>query len=215
MKFLYFALFVTFFLLGFFNAQSLELEGGPAWRKEMLIIGTPHSGLKEAIELLHLPMFLDKPIKKLGLASWGALFDPPPGERRPIPIEITFEHTYHIVRHPFYVIKELNKERGKSLKQWERLIKACVPEIKPEDRGIVLYAKVWLYFNLLAEKKAEQTFRFEELAEFAHHLEIPPPITEGSFYPTKVSWPLLEEILDYELFIQVKELAAKYGYSTE
>lgn len=144
------------------------------------------------------------------IAPWGPGFN-----------NYTFEHIFHQVRHPLKTIASAGNEPPIS---WI-FVKKFVPEIEMDDPKIVKGAKYWYYWNLLAEKKAEWTYRIEDIenqiGEMVALLEIDldptilndiPTDTNTRRYTDVYSWEDLREALDEDLFYNIVEMASRYGY---
>lgn len=134
-----------------------------------------------------------------------------------------FEHIFHQVRNPLKTIASAGNEPPIS---W-LFIKKFIPEIEMDDPKIVKGAKYWYYWNLLAEKKAEWTYRIEDIENQVGKmaallgidlnpiiLEIIPTNTNTRGYWDVYSWEDLREALDADLFQNIVEMATRYGYDT-
>ncbi len=95
---------------------------------------------------------------KDGISSWLMTVEddnPPFG---PSAVDYSFEHTIHQVRNPIDTISS-----GLTIKEisWD-YIKKYIP-IGAGDSTLLKASKYWYYWNVLAEKKAEFTYKVEEI----------------------------------------------------
>jgi glycosyltransferase involved in cell wall biosynthesis len=159
-----------------------------------------------------------------GITSWLMAVDTESPPWGPPSNAYNFKHTLHQVRHPLKTIASAGNEPDRS---W-RYIQRFVPEIKLEDPKIVKGAKYWYYWNLLAEKKAELSYRVEHLDDSLDEINnllglnldkcilktIPKNVnTRG--YKEVYSWQDLKDNLDPELYGNIVEMALRYGYHVE
>lgn len=137
------------------------------------------------------------------IVSWGMTAKGYKSAWGPGYLEYDFARIVHQVRSPLTNIPTIMKEPKRS---WD-YIQSFVPEIKKNDPLIVKAAKCWYYWNLMAEKKSEYTFRVEDLAETEWKLDAEPfPEAES------VSVDELKAQLPDELYTNIMILAEKYGY---
>ncbi len=147
------------------------------------------------------------------LAPWG------PGFKK-----YQFAHIFHQVRHPLKTIASASHELKKS---WKFICEQC-PAIHLNEPAIVKAAKYWYYWNLMAERKAELTYRIEDmekiLPEMSRRLGVPldpqvllsiPKNTNTWHSTTTYTWKELQGALSPALYRRVYLLAKRYGYSTE
>ena len=143
--------------------------------------------------------------------------EPPPPPPPPPPV-----YTYtivHQVRHPLAVIASLSTI---ALVSWEQI--ACHTRLTVDDPPLTRAMLGWLYMNQLAQRRAEFTYRVENLREdfaeicrragFVVELKptwSTPENTNGRTHPP-VTWTQLEAE-DAALAAQVKEAALGYGYA--
>lgn len=143
---------------------------------------------------------------------WG------PGSR-----DYRFKHIFHQVRNPLKTIASVSNE---PFKAW-KYITAYIPQIKMEDPPLVKAAKYWIYWNQKAEKKAEWTYRLEDIdkkvEEMSKRLGIPlnkellaqiPKDTNTRHFTTQCTWTQLKTLLDADLYHKLTRLAKRYGYPT-
>ena len=136
-----------------------------------------------------------------------------------------FAHIFHQVRDPLNVIA--STYITENLDSWY-FIMNYIPEIHMQDSHLVKCAKYWYYWNLKAEKMAEWTYRVEDLdqkwEEFETRLgrkisrdsiENTPKNTNGrKTHPYEFTWEDLQNELGPELYRNIRDLAARYGYIT-
>lgn len=156
-----------------------------------------------------------------GVVSWTMTPDSDVTPWGPAFNNYTFEHIFHQVRHPLKTIASAGNEPSVS---WA-FVKKFVPEIEMDDPKIVKGAKYWYYWNLLAEKKAEWTYRIEDIENQIGEMvtllgvDLDPMILNDIStdintrrYKDVYSWEDLKEALDETLFYNIVEMASRYGY---
>jgi hypothetical protein len=216
--------------------------------KKLRIIGCGRSGTRYSasifrglgLDILH---ELDTPGPENngsdGISSWFLAVDdlnPPNG---PTDIGYDFKFTLHQVRHPLLVIASFAQFILKEGTRSPEFIEKHIPGLRAElDTGeltlkqklILQAARYWYEWNLLAEKKATETVRLEELDQYlpdiCHELgidfdpdilhQISRKTNERQRYleeaPWVISWEDLEN-LDPYLTEKIKTLASHYGYA--
>lgn len=132
-----------------------------------------------------------------------------------------FVHIFHQVRDPLKSIASICKEPRES---WEYICKH-VPEINIFDPLLVRAAKYYYYWNLMAEKKAEWTYRIEDLENVFDKMskilgitldktavdKVPKNIaTRG--YTAPLTWADIREVVEPELYRKLIKMAIRYGY---
>lgn len=137
----------------------------------------------------------------------------------------TFKHIFHQVRHPLKVMASVYMNEPPE--SWE-FIYQHVPQIKNTDSLLVKCAKYWYYWNLKAEKKAEYTYRVEDienaLLEMSRRLNY--DLTQANLgmiskqtntreTPLELTWETLEESIPYQLFFDIQMMALRYGYQID
>lgn len=156
-----------------------------------------------------------------GVVSWPMTADSDTTPWGPGFNNYTFEHIFHQVRHPLKTIASAGNE---PLVSWI-FIKKFIPEIEMHDPKIVKGAKYWYYWNLLAEKKAELTYRIEDIENQIGKMiallevDLDPAILDNiptnkntRRYTDVYTWKDLREALDEGLFSNIIEMAIRYGY---
>lgn len=152
---------------------------------------------------------------RLDWAPWG-----------PLANHYKFRHIFHQVREPTKVIQSCFNTPPTAGWKW---IMRSIPEIQLSDSLLTKCAKYWYYWNLLAERQAEWTYRIEEIdsiyVEMGKKLgqqfnaETPKMISKKSNskgapkYP--ITWSVLRQELDPALYENVRSLARRYGYKGE
>ena len=132
-----------------------------------------------------------------------------------------FKHVFHQVRHPLKTMSSCTTEPSWS---WKFICKH-IPEIKIDEPLIVRCAKYWYYWNCRAEKKAEWTYRVEDmenaLDEMSKRLGISLEKNVLQNVPTNVNsrqrkieycWADIKAAVDPELYHKILSLANSYGY---
>lgn len=219
----------------FANAEAIQNRVEDRF---LLVTGCARGGttyITKVLEKNHLKIRHER-LGDDGMVAWQGAFDVNYGAHEwYLPdAKIRFQHIFHQTRHPLGVITSVyHKAYPKLGKNWAHAweyIMECVPEINREDSWVVKCAKYWYYWNLAAEKRAEWTYRVEDiekvLPEMSKRLGVELSVEVLATIPKdtnhrkpqsdfKATWAILQKELDPELFLKVKELAQRYGYSTE
>lgn len=239
MKFFLNVLFFSFSFIFHLNALPTSLNKNPSnppLERKFLITGCACSGTLYITHLLNkcgLEMGHEV-IEKDGFVAWQGAVDVNYGSwgwRLPSK-KVEFEVILHQVRDPIPVITSLYNCCAPILgKEWGRFWKyVCyyVPQINLDEPLVVRCAKYWYYWNLLAEQRAEWTYRIEDIDHVIDEMEnrmmvkLDREVLENLSKTThhhkrktsfRASWDLLKKELDPELFENIKSLALRYGYS--
>lgn len=137
-----------------------------------------------------------------------------------------FKHIFHQVRHPLLTIASVMKTEPKE--SWD-FIRKHVPQIKPTDNKLVKAVKYWIYWNRLAEEKAEMTYRIEDLEYVLDEIgavigySLPLEAVDGiskttnhrGDYEHVYTWSELKKILSPKLYAEFLNAAIHYGYVEE
>jgi hypothetical protein len=216
-------------------------------RKKLLITGCGRSGTFYATEVwrcLGLDIRHERPVPphgsmgKDGMASWFMTVDDPNPPFGPSAVGYEFDFVLHLVRHPLKVIAsaaQLLMGKGSLASSY---IEQNVPEahlnseecsLGPREQLILLSARYWYHWNLLAREKASETIQVEQLipelprlcelleVEYKPRLadKIPQNINARWQYvreePWVVEWTDIKT-LDSSLLEKIRNLAALYGY---
>lgn len=124
--------------------------------KKLLIIGCGRSGTKYTSTILS-ALGADMPHEKIGrdgMVSWKEAIQPK------WKLKLQYLNVYHQVRYPLDVINSCQTFQKESWK----LIENYIP-VDKEDQLIVKCMKYWYYWNLLSERKAQQTFQIEKIID--------------------------------------------------
>ena len=216
-------------------------------RKKLLITGCGRSGTFYATEVwrsLGLDIRHERPVLphgsmgKDGMASWFMTVDDPNPPFGPSAIGYKFDFVLHLVRHPLRVIASVAQLLLGKGSLASRYIEQNVPEIqlnseecslKPRDQLILLSARYWYHWNLLAQEKASDTIQVEqlipELPRLCELLEVEykPRLADKISQNTNARWQYVREepcvvewtdieTLDSSLLEKIRNLAALYGY---
>lgn len=132
-----------------------------------------------------------------------------------------FKHIFHQVRNP---LKAMSSFTTESPQAWQFVMKHT-PQIKIDDPQIVKCAKYWYYWNQKADKKAEWTYRVEDienaLEEMGNRMgihldkEAIKKVEKTLFHRNRnvdYSWEDLKANLTPVLYKKVIGMARKYGY---
>lgn len=219
MKFgVYLALFGLFF-------ASLEAKHERDER-ELLITGCARSGTAFIARVLRdcgLEVGHEKD-SAYGIVSWPMTVNTPQRLWGPPSARYRFKHIFHQVRHPLKTIASFHLANELS---WRYIFKH-IPEIRLDDKMIVRCAKYWVYWNLKAEKRAEFTYRVEDienaLPEMSRRLGVPldtkvlKNISKNYHqrpYHVHLTWEILHRTLKADLYTKVVRLAERYGYDVK
>ena len=144
----------------------LTAERAPAdapWSyRRFLVTGSGRSGTRYTASLLG-ALGLDVRHESLGsegVVSWYVAADADTVPYGPPSSRLVFRHVFHQVRHPLRVIPSLATLRPET---WA-FVAHHVP-CPPDDPLLVRCAKLWLHWNLLAERRAEWRYRIEDLPD--------------------------------------------------
>ena len=140
----------------------------------LLITGCARSGTSDISKLLGetgLRVGHER-VRRNGVCSWDLAVDPEEGRWKIKKGQYKFAHIFHQVRHPLKTISSVYSTEDED--SWNYIMKH-LKEIDPEDSHLIKCAKYWYYWNLQAEKRAEWTYRIEDISilldEFGRRLE--------------------------------------------
>lgn len=163
-------------------------------------------------------------VREHGSVSWLLNSDASWAPWGPLRKDFRFKHVFHQVRDPLKVIQSFYNVPPRATWKW---IAETVKEIHLDDPDLVKCAKYWIHWNLLAESRSEWTYRIEDFdrdyMQMAVRLQYPLKKSVLNTVPkttnTKVrsddviiTWELLQAELPPELYQQLVDLAAHYGY---
>ena len=227
--------------------QELDVAPEIKEQKKLRIIGCGRSGTRYSASLfqalgLDITHELDRELPgstgRDGISSWFLAVDDPNPPNGPSDIGIDFQYTLHQVRHPLLVIASfaqfILKEGTRSPEFIERHIPGLKSDLDTNDLSIkqkliLQAARYWYEWNLMAEQKATETLRLEELdfhldricdlLDLPFDPDVPDLVSkktnERQWYiqeaPWVISWADLYS-LDPVLTENIKNLSAKYGY---
>lgn len=200
----------------------------PRIDKLVLVTGCPRSGTRYIAQLLcacgldvhHEGMGRD------GCSSWCMAVDTDVRCWGPSANGYRFQHVFHQVRDPLPVMSSIYTHEALS---WNYNFH-CIPELSRDDSLFVRTAKYWYYWNLAAEKKAELTYRVEDIdfvfEEICTRLNIPVNMEALKKVPREVgkhkrdyartfTWADMKNELPEDLFHNIQEMALRYGYPIE
>ena len=174
----------------------------------IIITGCGRSGTKYAATLISQatgrPFGHEAP-QEDGTAAW---------QLAPLP-RIPHTTYLHQVRHPLGTISSMQTASTQAWKYIEKFIK-LTPDLT------INCMRYWYYWNLIAQAKADLTYKVEAIEEVWPTLrrllgirkgipKLPPNINSRRNTYTPLTWELLEQ-KDPELTKQIKALARLYGY---
>ncbi len=206
----------------FFDPIAKELIGKQYFRT-LLIIGCARSGTTYMTQVLR-ANGLDVKHEgdgSFGIVSWPMVAESETSPWGPGAKKFFFSHIFHQVRDPLKTIASASKE---PMSSWVYICRHC-PEIKLDDTPLVKAAKYWYYWNLLAEKKAEWTYRVEDIEavmdKMGRRLKIKldkgvlvsiPKNTNSRNYRVSYTWPDIKAAVSPDLYKKIVKLAKHYGY---
>ncbi|MCE5315888.1 MAG: hypothetical protein LLG04_00815 [Parachlamydia sp.] len=189
----------------------------------VLVIGTPRSGtgyIWKVLRTCGIPVGHERDGDE-GIVSWLFAVDSDNPAWGPKPVEYKFKHIFHQVRHPLKCIATMHLIVDRA---W-RYICREVPEINYNDPQLVRCAKMWVYWNLKAEKKAEMTYKVEAIKsafpEMSRRLGVRLDSDQMKRVSTKthsnehdyvVTWKDLHEALEPGFYKKLLDQAKRYGY---
>lgn len=135
-----------------------------------------------------------------------------------------FIHIFHQVRDPLKAIPSICTE---PFEAW-LYISQHVPEVKWDEPILIRAAKYYYYWNKMAEKKAEWTYRIEDIEKVFPEMEerlgvtldkkalksVPKDThTRGKREPC--TWQELKNVLEPEFYQKLVKMAIRYGYEAK
>lgn len=200
----------------------------PCIKKRLLVTGCARSGtgyISAVLKLCGLDIGHEY-VGEDGCSSWPMAVDALACPWGPTTQGLEFEHTFHQVRHPLLVISSVNTTEPQVT--WDYVCHE-MPQIKQEDPRIVKCAKYWYYWNLAAEKKAEWTYKLEEIdlvfEEMGCRLGVPlnklvlKLVSRSTNHRWNhihdYTWDDLRKELPKDLFDNIQKMAVRYGYSID
>lgn len=196
----------------------------------LLVIGCGRSGTTYMTKVLSASGFDVKHewMGEQGSVSW--LMTPGDADWAPwgpLSKDYQFEHILHQVRDPVKVIQSVYNVPPSATWEWVGIF---IPEIKPGDSKLAKSAKYWYYWNLIAESRAEFTYRIEDFN--ADYQIVGDKIgvvfdksviksiskktkTQRRIGHRQITWKILKDELDADLFDKVRSLALRYGYTPD
>jgi hypothetical protein len=199
----------------------------PLQKRFLLITGCGRSGtayIQEFLSASGMGITHEKTMGDHGCVSWLMAADCDWAPWGPLSRKYAFDHIFHQVRAPIKVIQSLYNFPPLATWKW---IATIIPEIQLSDPPLTKAAKYWYYWNLMAESKAEWTYRIEDIdtayEEMSRRLGVPltakvlktiPKNKNTRGEPNRViTWKILHNELDRDLFHKVRDLAIRYGYN--
>lgn len=167
--------------------------------KRIVIIGCGRSGTKFISK--HLDLGHETSVTNRGIACWQAVVD----DNSYYTIAPT-DHVLHQVRNPIDTISSCHAILMKE--SWDLIINN-IDAMNEEDPLLLKCMKYWYYWNRMAEKRALETHRVEDIFS-----EVPRDTNTRKDLDLyrKVSWTDMEAE-DSDLTSKIKSLAINYGYN--
>lgn len=170
--------------------------------------------------------FVHEGLARDGCSSWTMAVDAAKTPWGPGSKGLEFKHIFHQVRNPLSTISSVNHTEGEA--SW-KFICEHVPEISLKEPQLHRCVKYWIYWNQIAENKAEWTYRIEDLEkvlpEMSERLGVPlDPISlkliskitfHRGDYEKKFTWRDMREQLPKKLLEELYAAALHYGYAIE
>lgn len=194
--------------------------------KLVLVIGCPRAGtgyIWKVLRVCGIPVGHEKDGDQ-GIVSWLFTADTDRPAWGPNPVDYRFKHIFHQVRDPLKCIATMHLVVDRA---W-RYICREEPQIKLNEPLLVRCAKMWVYWNLKAEKKAEFTYRVEAiksiLPELSDHLGVKLDAnlvkrvsthTHSTEHNHVVTWKDLKDALEPDFYKKLVHLAKRYGYDVK
>ncbi|MFI5343989.1 MAG: hypothetical protein ACHQUC_07195 [Chlamydiales bacterium] len=193
--------------------------------KFLLITGCARSGTTYISKVLShsgLEIGHEKLLKD-GCTSWTMAVDSDCSPYGPPSKGIHFEHIFHQARDPLQTISSVYSTEPPA--SWN-FICSVIPNISLADTKLMRAAKYWYYWNLEAERKAEWTYRVEDIEivwdEMCQRLNISlnrdalatvskTTNTRGP-HQIECTWKMLRNELPLEFYLKIQLLAQRYGY---
>lgn len=195
-------------------------------QRDLLVVGCPRSGttfMNKVLNTYNVQVGHETDGKR-GIVSWLFTANSKNPAWGPRPADYKFKHIFHQVRHPLKCIATMHLVVSKA---WEYIARE-VPEINLEESRLVCCAKMWVYWNLKAEKRAEMTYRVENIREALPDISqrigtpLDPQIletistkTHASKHNYVVTWEDLHNVLEPAFYKKLVLLAKRYGYQVE
>lgn len=218
-------LFIPLFCIAETTVEEPPPGTKPKISRSLLITGCSRSGAIYTTRLLR-GSGLDinnEFMGSYGTVSWLMAADVNWMPWGPLSQRYQFDHIFHQVRDPIKVIQSLYNEPPNAIWNW---IAYAIPKINSWDSLLTKCAKYWYYWNLMAEAKAEWTYRVEDLdfvyVEIERRLRIAIDTkvlaslskTTNTREPcqTTITWTMLKNELDFDLYENIYNLAIRYGY---
>lgn len=143
--------------------------------------------------------------------------------------EEKFQYVFHQVRNPLDVITSWRLNLSDIARDEWKFIRTHVPEISEDDTLLIHCAKYWYYWNLKVEKRTEWRYRIEDVNQIIGEFESRCglsfdinvienlPRNTNTWAPTenKTTWKELELMLPHDLYINIQEMALRYGYEID
>lgn len=192
----------------------------------LLITGCGRSGTKYITKVLQesgIGVVHEHGMGPQGCVSWLMAAEVDWAPWGPLSKNFSFKHIFHQVRDPIKVIQSVYNFQP--LVGWKWICRV-IPQILITDNNITKSAKYWYYWNLMTERKAEWTYRVEDIDTVYQQIgkklgfKFPNKVpnisrkTNTKGKPKQViTWDFLKSNLDPNLFQKVHDLAVRYGYN--
>lgn len=219
-------IFAALFLLGTVSSLFAEDEAYLRDKKRLVLItGCSRSGtwyITEVLNFCGLKVDHERYADD-GCVSWLMAVDALETPYGPGSLGLKFDHIFHQVRDPLATISSVYYTEHPPA--WDFTHK-YLPEISSSEPLLDQSVKFWIYWNRQAEKKAEWTYRIEDIEEVLPimgeklgvylnplALKFISKETNHRFLYKKFTWRDLEKALPRKLFEELQEASVHYGYS--
>jgi len=137
-------------------------------RKKILVTGCGRCGTKYFAAVLRSVGFQvhHERMGADGISSWYMATEANRVPLGPPPANYTFEHTFHLVRHPLSAIPAISSLTDES---WDYISQYVLMDAS--DSRLLKSAKYWYFWNELAERKANRLVRVEDLTQIIDQIE--------------------------------------------
>ena len=145
-----------------------EKSAAIAVKKKILVTGCGRCGTKYFAAVLQSVGFqvTHERMGADGISSWYMATEAKRVPLGPPPANYTFDHTFHLVRHPLTAIPSISSLKDES---WDYISQYVLMDAS--DSKLLKSAKYWYFWNELTERKAKRLVRVEDLTQIVDQIE--------------------------------------------